>query len=144
MNSKLIYLLALISLWCFGSNSLASERLATAFYYGNQLPLKSLSLYSRVIVEPDNTTDAELQYLKQKGVHVYAYISIGEVGPDRPWIKDIDPAWILGINSGWKSSVMDMSQSAWRSYLLKIMDKLWSRGYEGFFLDTLDSYLVSG
>ncbi len=125
------------------NNCLAEERPATAFYYANHLPVELLATYPRVVVEADNVTAAELQYLKQHGVRVYAYFSIGEVGPDRPWVGDIDAAWVLGTNPGWKSKVMDMTQIGWRQYAIsKKLQALKDRGFDAFFLDTMDSYLL--
>lgn len=119
----------------------AVETPATAFYYASHIPVDLLSAYQRVVVEPDNVTAAELKQLKQKGARVYAYFSIGEVGADRRWLKDLQPSWILGTNSGWKSAVMDLTQSGWRDYVIKKqLQALTDRGFEGFFLDTMDSY----
>ncbi|MCX7086992.1 MAG: bifunctional glycoside hydrolase 114/ polysaccharide deacetylase family protein [Methylococcales bacterium] len=114
---------------------------STAFYYAQKLPVELLSTYQRVVVEPDNVTSAELAYLKKRGVRVYAYFSIGEVGPARSWLSEIEPAWILGTNAGWKSTVMDMTQPGWRRYAIeKQMQALKERGFDNFFLDTMDSY----
>lgn len=119
----------------------ATESPTTAFYYANNLPLDLLATYMRVVVEPDNVSADELRYLKQKGVEVYAYFSVGEVGPERPWQKELKPAWKLGKNPGWNSDVMDMTDVGWRNYVIqKRLQALKNRGYDNFFLDTLDSY----
>jgi polysaccharide biosynthesis protein PelA len=114
---------------------------ATAFYYAANPPVNLLAAYERVILEPDNIKAAQLHYLQQQGVTVYAYLSIGEVGPDRSWYKQIKEEWKQGINAGWQSAVMDMTASGWHDYLLNVrIQQLWQQGYRGFFLDTMDSY----
>ena len=130
-----------LSLTCFAVYAKMPEQYSTAIYYGNHLPVEMLSTYQRVIIEPDNTTKEELSLLQKKGVTVYAYLSVGEVGPDRPWYSQLDKSWILGINKGWNSAVMDLDNEGWREYLIQQrMESLWQKGYRGFFLDTMDSY----
>ena len=130
-----------LSLTCFTVHAKMPEQYSTAIYYGNHLPVEMLATYQRVIVEPDNTTKEELSLLQKKGVTVYAYLSVGEVGPDRPWYSQLDKSWILGINKGWNSAVMDLDNEGWREYLIQQrMESLWQKGYRGFFLDTMDSY----
>ncbi len=137
----LFWALILLTNFSMSENINAAEQPSTAFYYAKQLPLELLSTYQRVVVEPDNVTADELAYLKKRGVRVYAYFSIGEVGPDRQWLHEINPTWILGVNDGWKSTVMDMAQSGWHRYVIeKQLQALKKRGFDAFFLDTLDSY----
>lgn len=114
---------------------------STAFYYGKNLPLDRLATYQRVVVEPENITPSELFFLKEKGVSVYAYLSIGEVEMNTSWLKECNQSWILGVNKGWNSRVMDMSNNDWCDFLVHTRAaELWRRGYHGFFLDTMDSY----
>ena len=48
---------------------------------------------------------------------------------------------VLGRNGVWGSEVVDTSSAEWSSFLLdRVIEPLWTRGYRGFFLDTLDSY----
>ena len=114
---------------------------STAFYYGNNLPLDSIASFNRVVVEPENTTEVELAYLKEKGVNVFAYLSIGEVRVDSAWSKKLNKQWILGTNKDWKTLVLDMSSTGWQEFLIHDQaEVLWQQGYQGFFLDTMDSY----
>lgn len=125
----------------FSLNVDASENPSTAFYYAENPPLELLSEYQRVVVEPENILANQLKVLQQRGVIVYAYLSIGEVGANRVWYKQIKAEWKKGVNSAWNSAVMDMTSTDWHDFLLdKKMKKLWQQGYRGFFLDTMDSY----
>lgn len=115
----------------------------TAFFYGTPMPVDLLAHFDWVVVEPENIETHELESLQQSGVEVFSYVSIGEVHRSRSWHKDLDPSWFLGTNAAWNSDIVDLRQKGWHSYLLeKRMATLWARGYRGFFLDTLDSYMI--
>ena len=132
--------IALLVNCCIG-HAKTVKQYSTAIFYGADLPLKMLAKYQRVILEPDNTTVEELVFLKKKGVSVYAYLSIGEVGSTRSWSNQLDKTWKLGVNKGWNSAVMDLNSQGWREYLIEQrMESLWQKGFRGFFLDTMDSY----
>ncbi len=133
-------LFVLIALFCsFYANS--AEPPSTAFYYANHIPLDLLSAYDRVVLEPENASTQQVNDLKQRGVTVYAYLSIGEVSEQRHWFAQIQPSWIKSRNKNWKSAVMDMRSPEWHHYLIHTrMQQLWQQGYRGFFLDTMDSY----
>ncbi len=111
-----------------------------AFHYGDDLPVAELALFDRTVVEPDHTSAAEIRALGRHGGAVYAYLSIGEVGPHRTWRDEIDDAWTLGTNAAWDSRVMDMTATGWTDFLLARVDALVEAGYAGLFLDTLDSH----
>jgi uncharacterized protein (TIGR01370 family) len=114
---------------------------STLFYYGRDIPIKPAGQFQRVIVEPDNITQGEIALLKSRGVIVYAYLSIGEVGSYRSWLNQIDKGWVLGKNEDWNSRVMDLTQVAWRQFIIdRLAAECWARGFQGFFLDTMDSY----
>lgn len=140
MNILFVNFLVILKL-LFSDFAHANEGPPTAFFYGSHPPGELLSGYERVVVEADNVTAGELKRLSERGAIVYAYFSIGEVGPDRNWNNEIEESWKLGQNGAWKSAVMDMTSTGWRDYLLKKrLPELWHRGYKGFFLDTMDSY----
>lgn len=113
-----------------------------AFFYGRSVPVNLLSHYKQVVVEPENMNN--LDDLHAGGTTVYAYISIGEIHPTRPWYAEIPKKWFLGRNAEWGSNVVDLTKEEWHDYLINnYLAKLWEKGYRGFFLDTLDSYQKS-
>ena len=111
-----------------------------AFHYGADLPVGELSMFDRVVVEPDHTDAGELAALGRHGADAYAYLSVGEVGPTRAYGADVDDAWVLGTNPAWDSRVMDASSPGWTDLLSRRVDALVAAGYHGLFLDTLDSH----
>jgi hypothetical protein len=143
MNNLKKYFMFLGCVFLSGCTSLNNQKniYSTAFYYGRDLPLETLSRYQRIVVEPENTTADELAFLKKHGAKVYAYLSIGEVRMDSPLSQQLKKDWVLGINKDWNTRVMDLSNSGWRDFLLDtVADKHRQQGYQGFFLDTMDSY----
>ena len=111
-----------------------------AIYYGKQLPVNELALYQRVVVQADQTSQAQLQQLTAYNVEVLAYLSMGEGHP-----QDIvaSSAKTLTKNYEWNSLVMDLTDPNWQGHVLKQAEELLSQGYQGFFLDTLDSYWLA-
>ena len=116
------------------------EGRSAAFYYGPKPPVDVLSQFDRLIVEADNITANELDSLKADGARVYAYLSVGEIGPDRSYSSSIDPSWVLGTNEAWGSKVLDLTNPTVRSFLLQQVSTLHGAGYQGLFLDTMDSF----
>jgi polysaccharide biosynthesis protein PelA len=114
-----------------------------ALYYATKPPVRMLNEFDRVVLEAEAVTDSELeQFNAGSDVHsaLFAYLSVGEVGPTRSWRSTLDPSWVLGVNGNWNSEVMDLANPGWRAFLMRRVDQLKQRGFEGFFLDTMDSY----
>jgi len=111
-----------------------------AFFYGPNPPLALLRQFDRVVLEPDNVQPDELDDLGRSGARVYAYLSIGEVGPERAGFEKLESSSILGSNPAWNSAVMDLTAESWVNHVLARADALRADGYEGLFLDTMDSF----
>jgi len=114
-----------------------------AIYYAVNPPVSMLREFDRVVLEPDAVSDvqlAEFNTSRDSRTTLFSYLSVGEVGPSRQWRSSIDTSWVLGENRAWNSQVMDMANPAWREFLLHRANELVRRGFQGFFLDTMDSY----
>jgi len=114
-----------------------------ALYYATNPPIAMLSEFDRVVLEPDAVSAAQLaefNSLNSQSTDLFAYLSVGEVGPSRQWRQSVDNSWVLGVNETWNSAVLDLSNPDWREFLISRADDLVAQGYAGFFLDTMDSY----
>lgn len=140
---RALWLLAALGLLVV-ANARAASLPAVALYYSNQIPLSEFRTFDKVVVDPDHT--AYKPDALQPDTQVYAYASVGEVLPSRPYYKDIPRAWLAGRNGPWKSQVIDQSAPEWPEFFAShVVQPLWDRGFRGFFLDTLDSYqLITG
>lgn len=113
---------------------------SVALYYAPNPPLNELQAFDLVVVEPDAVGVAPSSYRSARS-ELFAYISVGEVDPNRSYYRQLNPVWLIGDNPAWKSKVVDLADPAWRAFFLdKVVEPLWAAGYRGFFLDTLDSY----
>jgi uncharacterized protein (TIGR01370 family) len=107
-----------------------------ALFYGRPLPVAALSRFDWVVLEPRNATTSDREALRKAGVRIFAYLSVGEVSAGEP----VDRRWVLGRDERWTTLVMDPADRGWRELLLAHAAALERDGYNGLFLDTLDSY----
>lgn len=109
---------------------------AVAFYYSQPMPLAEMAFYSKVVVQPDEINSDEIKWLKAHHIRIYAYLSIGESTEQQ--------SSVLGENKQWGTQIMDLSSSFWQSQLAIKARELQAKGFDGLFLDTLDSYQALG
>lgn len=136
---RIVFFLFLMS---FANVATAAPPTAFTFWYGINPPVELLSQFDRIIVEADNLNDQEINTLKQHESKVLAYLSIGEWNPRRTTNKPIESAWILGSNPNWHSNIMDLTANGWKQFIANRIEALKKRGFQGLFLDTLDSYML--
>lgn len=115
---------------------------AVALFYGDNPPWDELRAFDVVVVDPDHPGLNPSAHQHADSA-VFAYASVGEAHPSKPYFKDLPPAWLIGENKAWGSRVIDQSAAGWPAYFVdKVLAPLWSQGYHGFFLDTLDSWQI--
>ncbi|MFC5427328.1 endo alpha-1,4 polygalactosaminidase [Paraburkholderia denitrificans] len=113
--------------------------LRVAFYYGTTPPAALLAHYDIAVLEPDSGFQPNEHPLPC--TQWFAYASVGEMTPQRPYFAQLPKDWLKGRNRNWASHVVDQSRAGWPAFFVRhVIDPLWARGYRGFFLDTLDSY----
>jgi len=119
----------------------ASQPGSVVFYYGDQPAERQLSRFDVAVVEPDT---GFVPPVRQGKTHTrwFAYVSVGETSPSRDYYPAIPPAWIIGRNEEWQAGIMDQTAPGWPDFFVEhVITPLWNKGYTGFFLDTLDSYV---
>ncbi|CAB3287733.1 conserved exported protein of unknown function [Methanocaldococcus lauensis] len=112
-------------------------------YYGSN-NIEKLSKYDLVIIEPYNYKKEDIQKLKSlnPNIKVIAYLSIGEVSKDRPYFKDCQKI-IVGKNQNWNSYYVNVSSPIWQNIILNEVKKFKDMGFDGIFLDTVDSAIYT-
>ncbi|RXZ36734.1 hypothetical protein D9O50_09675 [Oxalobacteraceae bacterium CAVE-383] len=121
----------------------AQQPPSVAFYYGDHPPLADLQAFDIAVVEPDYVADPQKHTRAAKdGAHeLFAYVSLGEIQPSRPYYKELPEGSLRNGNAAWGGRVIDQTAPGWKEFFLsRIVDPLWRQGWRGFFLDTLDSY----
>lgn len=145
---------ALICLFCAGyaclrgtvaaadtSAETAAALRSIAFYYGPNASPAALAHFDAAVIEPDHGFTPPMPSDGNARPIWYAYVSIGEVHPSRPYYSAMPPAWLHGANDVWQSTIVDQASKGWPEFVVnRIVAPLWREGYRGFFLDTLDSY----
>lgn len=139
MSSHLALSLGLLLLAAV-SPACAGDTPSVALFYGENPPFSELQAFDVVVVDPDQS-GLDMAAGKDGASKLFAYVSVGEVRPERPYYRKMSPSWILGENHEWGSRIIDQSGADWpRFFSEEVIAPLWRKGYRGFFLDTLDSY----
>jgi uncharacterized protein (TIGR01370 family) len=109
-------------------------------YYGAGR-LGVLARYDLAIIQPSTLTPDEVRVLQARGTLVVAYLTIGEIDPGDPGLTNgtITPNWLLGTNRNWGSVFADARQVGWRKLVIRDAGDLLKQGYDGLFLDTVDT-----
>ncbi|NNM50666.1 MAG: hypothetical protein HKM02_00365 [Pseudomonadales bacterium] len=111
-----------------------------ALDYAANPPLKTLRAYDVVVVDPDQPGTDPSQYTQDYS-QLFAYVSLGELGPGRTYGHDMPASWLGQVNPVWGGRRIDQTAPGWPEFVVQhIMAPLWQKGYRGFFLDTLDAY----
>lgn len=127
-------------LLCSAAAAWAGDLPSVVLHYGKDAPLAAMKAFDIAVVEPGHGFDP-LAYRGRGQSELFAYVSVGEVHPTRPYAARIPESWRIGRNATWGSIVIDQAQPDWPAfYADEVIAPLWARGFRGFFLDTLDSY----
>ena len=72
------------------------------------------------------------------------YVTVGESDPSSPtWVLAQNQSFVAGTNDNWGSLVIDMRSAKWQAILLDlVIPKVLAQGFDGIFLDTIDSALA--
>ncbi len=127
--------------WLLGGLGIhAAEPMAFYVNYSAKVPTAPLVAHALSIVHPDATVD--LAAAHRAGATVLAYLSIGEVAGDAPYRTEVVRRRLpfAGHNPVWNSDLIDLTDPRWGEYLVdELAATAARRGFDGFFLDTLDS-----
>ena len=115
---------------------------SVAFWYADTPPLPELSQFDWVVLEPGHASVADVAFLSAQGALPFAYLSVGEV--DGGMLAEAQSAGVLSgtANTLWQSQVADLSNPKWQAMLLERAKSYHEQGYDGLFLDTLDSFTL--
>ncbi len=123
-----------------GGSLHAAEPLSFYVNYSQQVPTAPLVAHPLSIVNPDATVD--LATAQHAGAKVLAYLSVGEIAADASYRGEAlrRQLPLAGHNDTWNSDLLDLSNAGWARLLVDdIATTAVKRGFDGFFLDTLDS-----
>lgn len=134
-------LLALVGLAPAAARGPLPEIDTWAVFYGASAGTEALRAPDMLVLEPDHPWQPAR--FRRPGQRVLAYLSLGEVHRTRPYFAEIAgvPGAIAEPNPDWPDAFrLDPRSSAWRRLVLdRIAPRILARGYDGLFLDTLDT-----
>jgi len=96
------------------------------FNYNDKIPREFFYTYDYVVINDG----VKIPKSPSKKI---VYLSIEEQE------KKLNKSWIIGYNKKWKSYIYDIGNINYQKYLLNKLKK-YSKKYDGFFFDTLDSF----
>ncbi|MFK7930255.1 MAG: endo alpha-1,4 polygalactosaminidase [Myxococcota bacterium] len=131
------------------STTLLADVQTYATYYGRDpSDLAALDQVDLAIVQPLLTMD-QLAVARTRA-RVVVYLSIGEIGLSNTYLVDgeivlgqsileSNPEWFLGKNPNFDAHFADTNQEGWRTFVRTQANQLMALGYDGLFLDTVDT-----
>ena len=131
-------------LWCFmaffSMFGLKSQESSGSVFisYGDINPDK-IRGYKYVIVESEHFTAFDVKRLKENNQVVLGYISLGEVSSTRYYFESIKER-TLGKNKVWESYYLDLADEVTQNAILGLIAKMDKKGFDGLFLDTVDTF----
>ena len=112
-----------------------------AFYYNKVEHVSDLINFDRVVLSPSLVSEQQVKALQKAGTSVFAYLSVGEFGTQK--IPNVLAEAVLLENKDWQSKVMNLASKEWKDYIYTEASTLLEKGFDGIFLDTLDSYQLA-
>ncbi|MBN2642736.1 MAG: endo alpha-1,4 polygalactosaminidase [Victivallales bacterium] len=113
-----------------------------AVYYGGNADVADFKNFDLVVL--DSSYTQIIQQLKQQSKTVLAYLSLGEVNRSRDYFDIVESeGLLLKPNPNWEGAyLVDVRKAAWREFVItQILPDILDKGFNGIFIDTLDSPL---
>ncbi len=124
-------------------SSFAKEPKCVMFmYHHSRLPPELFQAYDWIVLDQDDPIldRLRLHFYMERRAKVFGYISVGEIESFRDYYEDIR-RFAIGENPMWDTEVADLRKKEYLDFLVEVVAKrIAERGFDGFFLDTLDSY----
>ncbi|WP_457600448.1 endo alpha-1,4 polygalactosaminidase [Hydrogenivirga sp.] len=112
------------------------------FYHHKPLPIDVIHAYDWIALDSDTPfidTLKELFYLRRK-TKLLGYISVGEIEKYRGYYSKLKK-FVIGKNPMWNSEIVDLRSEEYINFVVDVVaEGVVKRGFDGFLLDTLDSY----
>jgi len=126
----------------FTTSKMAGETGRWLVYYSNQEPITTFQPYSCVIL--DSQYHPPLAPLVKMGKNVVGYVSLGEASRHYSYFEELKSEGLLVRPSPtWEGNqYVDIRDTRWLTRVReKIIPQVLRQGFQGLFLDTLDSAL---
>lgn len=106
-----------------------------AFYYGTN-EIDRLATFDRVVLQANAYDDQDIARLVVRGARPMCYLALTEdTGPPAEWQR-------ADRNPDWGGAFVHVGHPGWSAHVLDQAQRLRIRGFQGFFLDTLNIELT--
>jgi hypothetical protein len=139
MDRSRIILPFLLVLTFFSIVNAQIDKPQVCFYYHDNPPDEMYKFCDWLVVDPTNSK----VYKKNSKAELIAYISIGEIRKNDTRRKEIKDKWVIGENKAWGTEVLDIRNPEYQDYLIHKVFSKYANRYDGFFFDTVDSYMLA-
>ncbi|MFD0962404.1 endo alpha-1,4 polygalactosaminidase [Pseudofulvibacter geojedonensis] len=137
------YILLLLPIIIFvQARKLPACKSSVLICYGKLNPV-DISNYDYVILEADLYTKKDIELIKKNNKKVLCYISLGEVNQHASYFEDLK-GMVETRNHIWNSYDLNLNYKKTRNVLSKVIKNRLLKGFDGLFLDNIDSYTVYG
>lgn len=97
---------------------------------------QKLGHYQLVVVDGQETSRSVISHLRNQGVLVLGYLSIGTIEPWRPWYGKLKKYRLSG--KSWGEPYADVNRSGYRQAIRDIAGSISDKGFDGLFFDNSD------
>ena len=133
------------SVWLWGkrgraAKSPSAQGPAWAVFYGAAAEPDAFTGIETVILDPGFL--GSIAEIAKLGSTPYGYLSLGEIKKSGPWFPHLSGGNVLlDENRSWPGTfTVDVRKDAWRKLMLEqAVPRLLAQGFQGIFLDTLDT-----
>jgi polysaccharide biosynthesis protein PelA len=99
--------------------------------------LEKLRAFGLVVLDGEEASRGQIAQLKQEGVVVLGYLSIGTIERDRPWYQQVSD-YRLDLWGDWDEWYARVAVEGYRRIMGRIGKRYLKKGFDGLFLDNVD------
>lgn len=132
-----------------GSRLAGTQSFGTFYGVPDRSTLDRLAQLDLAIVQPNAVNADQIRTLQTTGKAI-SYLAIGEIGDSNTYydkgrpvlgitIRQAHPEWFVGKNPNFDSYFANPTSDGWRNFLVDQAQFVLGRGFDGLFLDTVDT-----
>ncbi len=124
------------------SYALSNPHCVMVYYGDKDIPLDVLHAYNIVITNPDAkfVKKTRMLFYEKHLPKFIGYLSVGELDEGNHFYNELK-SFVIGKNKMWHSKILDVTNKNYQKFLVdKEAKYILKQGFDGFFLDTLNSY----
>jgi len=102
--------------------------------------IKDVKPHGILVIEPEDYTLGEIRKLKESGVMLLGYLSVGSISNERPYYKTLEPFRLSRLEDWHHEWYLDLRKEKVRKWCVSRAKEIKAMGFDGWWLDNLDVY----